>query len=73
MIISGSSREGLIKGTLELTKGLSLINEVTIDTHFTQRGRIGRPIQTVACNPGIIGLGLGEDTSVINKKSRYGS
>ena len=67
MIISGSSREALIKGTLELTNGLSLINEVTIDTHFTQRGRIGRLIQTVACNPGIIGLGLGEDTSVIIK------
>lgn len=67
MIISGSSREALIKGTLELTNGLSLINEVTIDTHFTQRGRIGRLIQTVACNPGIIGLGLGEDTSIIIK------
>lgn len=69
MIISGSSREALIKGTLELTNGLSLINEVTIDTHFTQRGRIGRLIQTVACNPGIIGLGLGEDTSVIIKNN----
>lgn len=65
MIISGSSKEALIKGTLELTNGLDLINNVSIDTHFTQRGRIGRLIQMVTCNPGILGLGLGEDTSVI--------
>lgn len=67
MIISGSTREALIKGTLELTNGLDLINKVTIDTHFTQRGRIGRLIQMVTCNPGILGLGLGEDTCVIVK------
>lgn len=67
MIISGSTNEALIKGSLELTNGLDLINNVTIDTHFTQRGRIGRLIQMVTCNPGIMGLGLGEDTSVIIK------
>ena len=67
MIISGSSQEALIKGSLELTNGLDLINDVCIDTHFTQRGRIGRLIQTVTCNPGILGLGVGEDTSVIIK------
>jgi len=67
MIISGSSQEALIKGSLELTNGLDLINSVCIDTHFTQRGRIGRLIQTVTCNPGVLGLGVGEDTSVIIK------
>ena len=67
MIITGSAPEALIKGSLELTNGLDLINNVTIDTHFTQRGRIGRLIQMVACNPGILGLGLGEDTCVIIK------
>lgn len=67
MIISGSTKEALIKGSLELTNGLDLINKVTIDTHFTQRGRIGRLIQMVTCNPGILGLGLGEDTCVIIK------
>lgn len=67
MIIGGDSKEALIKGSLELTNGLDLINTVFIDTHFTQRGRLGRLIQTVAGNPGILGLGLGEDTSVIIK------
>jgi len=65
MIVSGSSEDALIKGELELTNGLDLINSVFIDTHFTQRGRFGRLIQTVTGNPGVLGLGLGEDTSVI--------
>lgn len=68
MIIAGSAEEALIKGSLELTNGLDLINSVTIDTHFTQRGRIGRLIQMVTCNPGILGLGIGEDTCVIIKR-----
>jgi cyanophycinase len=65
MIISGSSQDALIKGELQLTNGLDLINNVFIDTHFTDRGRFGRVIQTVAYNPGVLGLGLSENTGVI--------
>ena len=65
MIISGSSKDAMIKGELELTNGLDFINSVFIDTHFTERGRFGRLIQTVTCNPGVMGLGLGEDTAVV--------
>jgi cyanophycinase len=65
MIIAGSTEEALIKGSPELTNGLDLINKVTIDTNFTQRGRIGRLIQMVTCNRGILVLGLGEDTCVV--------
>jgi cyanophycinase len=68
MIVSGSSEDALIKGELELTNGLDLINSVFIDTHFTQRGRIGRLIQTVTGNPGVLGVGLGEDTSLVIHK-----
>lgn len=65
MIIAGSSQDALIKGHLELTNGLDFINNVFIDTHFTERGRFGRVIQTVTCNPGVLGVGLGEDTAVV--------
>jgi cyanophycinase len=65
MIIAGSSIEALIKGSLKFTDGLNLIHNVSIDTHFTQRGRIGRLIELVTCNPGVLGLGLGEDTGVV--------
>lgn len=65
MIISGSSQDAMIKGELELTNGLDLIADVFIDTHLTQRSRFGRIIQTVTCNPGVLGIGLGEDTAVV--------
>lgn len=65
MIISGSSQDALIKGELELTNGLNLISDVFIDTHFTQRGRFGRLIQTLTYNPGVLGLGLSLDTGVV--------
>lgn len=65
MIISGSSADAMIKGELELTNGLDLINSVFIDTHFTERGRFGRLIQTVTCNPGVLGVGLGENTAIV--------
>lgn len=65
MIISGSSQDALIKGELQLTNGLGLLNNVFIDTHFTDRGRFGRVIQTVAYNPGVLGLGLSANTAVI--------
>jgi len=65
MIIAGSSQDALIKGELELTNGLDLIDSLFIDTHFTERGRFGRLVQTVTCNPGVLGVGLGEDTGLV--------
>jgi cyanophycinase len=65
MIVRGSSEDALIKGELKLTTGLGFIDDVVIDTHFTQRGRFGRLIQAVATLPSSIGLGLGEDTAAV--------
>jgi cyanophycinase len=67
MIYQGSSSEALLKGEVKMTGGLNLINDVVIDTHFVQRGRIGRLFQAVASNPGILGIGLGEDTGLLIK------
>jgi cyanophycinase len=65
MIVSGSGVDALIKGQLQLTNGLDFIDTAFIDTHFTQRGRFGRLIQTVTANPAILGLGFGEDTGAV--------
>jgi cyanophycinase len=70
MIISGSSEDALIKGELELTNGLDFIDSVFIDTHFIERGRFGRLIQTLAYNPGVVGVGLGENTAIIIRKGK---
>jgi len=65
MIYQGSSQEALLKGEVKITSGLSLIQNVIIDTHFVQRGRIGRLFQAVVGNPRILGIGLGEDTGLL--------
>lgn len=67
MIYQGSSHEALLKGEVKITSGLSLIHNVIIDTHFVQRGRIGRLFQAVVGNPRVLGIGLGEDTGLLIK------
>src|SRR6195952_3990112 len=65
MIYRGQSNKALIKGEVQITAGLGFIDSVFIDTHFVQRGRIGRLFYAVASNPGILGIGLGEDTGLL--------
>lgn len=64
MIYQGSSSEALLKGEVKMTQGLGLIENVTVDTHFVQRGRTGRLFQAVVNNPRTLGVGLGEDTGL---------
>lgn len=68
MIYQGSAKEALMKGEIKITSGLGLIDDVIIDTHFVHRGRIGRLFQAVVTNPGVLGVGLGEDTGLLIKK-----
>lgn len=67
MIYQGSSHEALLKGEIKITQGLGFIENVIIDTHFVQRGRIGRLFQAVVSNPRTLGIGLGEDTGLFIK------
>lgn len=71
MIYQGSSSEALLKGAVKITQGFGFIKDVIIDTHFVKRGRIGRLFQAVASNPGQLGIGLGEDTGLLNKNNGY--
>ncbi|MBK7668914.1 MAG: cyanophycinase [Sphingobacteriaceae bacterium] len=65
MIYQGSSHGALLKGEVKITGGLGFINNVIIDTHFVQRGRIGRLMYACASNPINLGIGLGEDTGLL--------
>lgn len=67
MIAGGSSKESFIKGATKMKRGLNLIPELIIDTHFIQRGRFGRLSEAVALFPERIGIGLAEDTGLIIK------
>lgn len=65
MIYQGNSHEALFKGEVKITGGLGFINNVIIDTHFVQRGRIGRLLYACASNPMNLGIGLGEDAGLL--------
>lgn len=68
MISGGSSKESFIKGSISMRKGLHLISELILDTHFIQRGRFGRISEAVARFPNRLGIGLAEDTGLIIKE-----
>lgn len=71
MIAGGSATESFIKGAVNMYKGLGLIPELIIDTHFIKRGRFGRISEAVAQFPKLIGLGLAEDTGLIIKNNCF--
>ncbi len=71
MIAGGSASESFVKGAVKMYKGLSLIPELIIDTHFIRRGRFGRVSEAVAQFPKLVGLGLAEDTGLIIKNNTF--
>ena len=70
MISGGSASDAFFKGTVSMYKGLGLIPELIIDTHFIKRGRFGRQSEAVAKFPNLIGIGLAEDTGMIIKNGK---
>jgi cyanophycinase len=71
MIYEGYGSYSLEKGGTKTSTALSLIHNVYIDTHFTERGRFGRLAIAVAKWPEYIGIGLGEATGVVIKEGNY--
>jgi cyanophycinase len=67
MIAGGSATDAFIKGAVDMYKGLGLIPELIIDTHFIKRGRFGRQSEAVAKFQNLLGIGLAEDTGMIIK------
>ena len=65
MLISGVSDKTLEISAIGMAPGLRLLPDVVIDTHFAERGRIGRLVGAVAQNPANLGIGIDEDTAII--------
>lgn len=65
MIIGGDSDEAPHISKLTMAPGLGFLKESVVDQHFAQRGRIGRLLSVLACNPYILGIGIDEDTAVV--------
>lgn len=68
MITGGGVQEAFTKGATGMGKGLGLIPNFIIDSHFIRRGRFGRLAEAVAKFPLRVGIGLAEDTGLVIKK-----
>lgn len=64
MMAYGASGIPPRKAMMQFAPGFGLIRGVVVDQHFGERGRAGRLITAVAHNPGLLGLGLDEDTAI---------
>jgi cyanophycinase len=64
MLFAGPSDESAEMSALGMAPGLGLIEGVVIDSHFAERGRMGRLLGAVAQNPRNLGIGIDEDTAI---------
>ena len=65
MVAFGASGETPRQRMAQMVAGFGLAPEVIIDQHFRQRDRIGRLLSLVAFNPGLLGIGIDEDTAAL--------
>lgn len=65
MLFYGPGDESNKISSLGMAPGLGLLRELVIDTHFAERGRMGRLLGAVAQNPRNLGIGIDENTSII--------
>ncbi|MFG1908438.1 cyanophycinase [Kribbella sp. NPDC048928] len=49
----------------QLSGGLGLVQGAIVDQHFAQRNRYGRLLSLVAQSPGLLGIGVDEDTAAV--------
>jgi len=71
MLVGGENSESRKIGNWMMAPGMRFVQNIIIDQHFAQRGRIGRLLGAVALNPGIMGLGIDEGTAVIVENDRF--
>ncbi len=70
MLIAGAGAEAPDTAAVAMAPGLGLIQGVVVDSHFSQRGRVGRLMAAVAQNPANLGVGIDEDTAVVVDRQR---
>lgn len=65
MICDGDPQKGMNKGENVFTLGLRFVANAVFDSHFSQLGRQPRLRSAVCANPGMLGVGLDEDTAIV--------
>ncbi|MDI3269824.1 MAG: cyanophycinase [Bacillota bacterium] len=65
MIVGGKEMASPALEVIRLSPGLGFLPEAVVDQHFAQRGRMGRLLSAVAQNPGLLGIGIDENTALV--------
>ena len=64
-LAGNSSDAAARKNMVEMVAGFGLLQDIIIDQHFSERGRMGRLLSIYAANPGLLSIGLDENTAVV--------
>lgn len=65
MIALGDSGGTPRRRLVHMSKGLGLAPSLVIDQHFRRRDRLGRLLTALSYNPGLLGVGIDEDTAAL--------
>jgi cyanophycinase len=65
MIAYGKSGSTPREGIAQFAPGLGLTDKIIFDQHFRQRDRLGRLIYVISAHPGLLGIGIDENTAAI--------
>ena len=65
MISMGDSGGTPRRRLVHMAKGLGLAPNMVIDQHFRRRDRLGRLLTALSYNPGLLGVGIDEDTAAL--------
>ena len=71
MLVGGENTESHKVGNWMMAPGIGFARDIIVDQHFAQRGRIGRLLGAIALNPGVLGIGIDENTSVVLEGSKF--
>jgi cyanophycinase len=63
-MITGGQGGIVCRECIDLAPGLGLWAETVVDTHFDRSGRVHRLMAAIVQNPGVLGIGINEDTAV---------
>jgi len=65
LMVDAHAAAGLPHEAQALGAGLGYLQRVVIDQHFSERQRLARLLAVVAQNPGVLGIGIDEDTALV--------
>jgi cyanophycinase len=70
-MIVGGGGYSVTREAVHTRPGLTLLPDVVVDMHFTERGRFQRLLSAVAVEPDNLGVGIDEDTAILVKDDLF--